>query len=181
MKYSKVESILFLFIPIFIAFHPVPAFTETVQTKTLIDSDGGPIIIKSNMLEVDNKRYTVTFTGDVDVKKDDLTINCQKILLYYENMPAGSDPADMQASINKIIAEGEVKISRASGGLATAEKAVYYNDDEKLVLTGNPVIKQGEGFVEGARITLFLKENRSIVEGSGDDKAKAVLYPKKKR
>ena len=83
--------------------------------------------------------------------------------------------------ISKIIATGRVSISRAQGGLATAEKAVYFEDDEKIVLTGNPVVKQGNDFVEGDRITIFLKENRSVVESFVGKKVKAIIFPKREK
>jgi lipopolysaccharide export system protein LptA len=62
-----------------------------------------------------------------------------------------------------------------------AEKAVYYEDDEKVVLTGKPVVKQGNDFVEGSKITLYLKEKRSLVEGSKDQKVRAVLFPRREK
>ena len=42
-------------------------------------------------------------------------------------------------------------------------------------------MKQGEDFVEGDVITLFLKENRSIVESAGDKKVRAVIFPKQEK
>jgi lipopolysaccharide export system protein LptA len=63
--------------------------------------------------------------------------------------------------------------------LALAGKAVYSRNDEKVVLTGSPVVKQGDDFVEGSRITLFLRDQRSIVEGSENKKLRAVLSPRR--
>ena len=50
-----------------------------------------------------------------------------------------------------------------------------------MVLTQNPVVKRGNDFVEGDRITMYLKENRSVVESSGDRKVRAIIYPKSKK
>jgi len=83
--------------------------------------------------------------------------------------------------IEKIIAKGDVKITRSSGGLATAEEATYYWDEERVVLTGKPVVQQGEDFVEGTIVTLLLKENRSIVEGSGETRVRAVISPRSEK
>jgi len=69
--------------------------------------------------------------------------------------------------IEKIVAKGDVRITRQSGGLATAEEATYYWDEERVVLTGKPVVQQGDDFVEGTMVTLLLKENKSLVEGIG--------------
>ena len=48
-----------------------------------------------------------------------------------------------------------------------------------MVLTGKPaVVKQGVIFVEGPKINWFLEEDKFVVEGSEENKAKAVLNPK---
>ena len=80
------------------------------------------------------------------------------------------------------MATGNVKIYRGTqGGIATSSKAVYYQDQDKLVLTGKPMVKQGQDFVEGVRITIYLKENRSVVESSRSKPVKAIIFPKKKK
>jgi lipopolysaccharide export system protein LptA len=141
-----------------------------------------PIVIKSKTLEVNDKTKVVTFEGDVhaDVKakSDDFAIDCHKILVYYTNQPSQQQDSEAETTIEKIVAIGEVRIKRGQGGIATAEKAVYYQQDEKIVLTGNPVIKQENDFVEGDRITIFLEENRHVVESTGDKKVRAIIFPK---
>ncbi len=137
--------------------------------------------IKSNTLEIDNKRKIVTFTGNVDARRDDFTINCEKMLLYYKDQPTDKRSEKMDVKIDKIIATGNVKIIRTDGGLAMADKATYYQIQEKVVLTGKPVVKQGNDFIEGSRITLFLKEKRSLVEGSGNQRVKAVIFPRNEK
>ena len=99
----------------------------------------------------------------------------------YEKSSDQKETEKVSARIDRIVATGAVKIIRAEGGVATGEKAVFYQKDEKLVLTGKPVVKQGEDFVEGDVITLFLKENRSIVESAGDKKVRAVIFPKQEK
>ena len=42
-----------------------------------------PMVIKSNTLEIDNEKKTVTFTGNVDARKDDWIMNCDKMVLMY--------------------------------------------------------------------------------------------------
>ncbi|MBW1668411.1 MAG: lipopolysaccharide transport periplasmic protein LptA [Deltaproteobacteria bacterium] len=136
------------------------------------------IVIKSKTLEVDNKRRIVTFTGEVDARKDDMTITCQKMVVYYVGQPEAKGKGKEGLRIDRIIATGNVKIIRPDGSSATAEQATYYQAQEKVVLTGKPVVKQGNDFVEGSSITLLLRENRSIVKGSKGKKAKAVLTPR---
>ena len=181
MKHIKYSSIIIHIIPIviFIIF-PTFAFSESIETVISTDDKSGPMVISSNMFEIDNEEYIVTFLGDVDARRDNLIINCQKIQLYYRNTSSEEDSEKIQANVDKIIATGEVKIRRLDGGgKAMAEKAVYYHNDEKVVLTGDPVVRQGDDFVEGSTVTLFLKENRSVVEGSEDSRAKVVFFPKR--
>jgi len=70
-------------------------------------------------------------------------------------------------------ASGQVDNSEASGkvvieksdGKATCGRALYYKDEEKLVLTESPVAWQGDKKIEGSQMSIFLKEDRSVVEG----------------
>jgi len=152
---------------------------QSAQPNEQVGKGGtGPIVINSNTLEADDKKGTVIFTGDVEAKRDDFTIYCQKMVIHYEKSPEKSDSREAATKIDRIVATGDVKIIRTEGGVATGQKAVYYQQDEKLTLTGKPMVKQGDNTVEGDRITLFLKEDRSVVESSKDKKVKAVIFPK---
>ncbi len=137
-----------------------------------------PLVIKSNNLEIDNAKKTVTFSGSVDARKDDWVINCQNMILLYNDQAAKSEAKGEKLRVDKIIAKGDVRIRQSDGGMATAEEATYYQADERVVLTGKPMVKQGDDFVEGMKITLFLKENRSVVEGTEENKVRAVIAPR---
>jgi len=73
-------------------------------------------------------------------------------------------------------AEGRVRMI-AGIRTAMAEKAVYYREAEKIVLTGSPRVWENDNMVSGKTITVFLEEERSVVEES----VKAVFYPGKAR
>jgi len=139
------------------------------------------MVINSKTLEMDDVAKIVTFTGDVNAEKGDFSIDCQKMRVYYKQLSKNKESIEEETKILKIIATGDVSIRRAQGGLATAKKAVYFEDDEKIVLTGDPVVKQGSDFVKGDRITIFLEENRSVVESSAGKKVKAIIFPKNEK
>lgn len=73
-------------------------------------------------------------------------------------------PAVSNRSINRIEATGHVKIEKENGN-ATCNKAVYFNDEGKIVLTGDPVAWEKGTRVSGKQITMYLAEDRSVVEG----------------
>jgi lipopolysaccharide export system protein LptA len=174
MKRFVFQSILTYLLPVLILSYPAKALSETPPQDISNDAaKTSQIQVSSDTLEIDNKLNLVTFTGNVYAKRDAFTINCEKMFIHYKKIEGKTDPQNTNSGIEKIIATGEVKISRSDGSLAMADKAVYYQDNDELVLTGKPVVKQGDDFVEGSSITLFIKENRSIVKD-----AKAVLYSK---
>lgn len=169
-----------LFFLILIVMFSTSAGSEERFAKALENAGSGPIVITSDTLELDNSRNMVTFSGKVEAKRADFTITCQKMIVRYNDQKPGKAGGKVEMKINEIIATGQVKITRPDGGVAMAEKAIYYEKDQKVILTGNPVVKQGKDFVEGSRITLFLREKRSLVEGSAGHRVKAVLNPKSK-
>ena len=156
---------------------PSHGFTETSSLGFEKIGKGQPVIIKADTLEMDNKRRIVTFEGSVEAKEAEFTLKCRKMLIYYVEGKGSRSPDSPGIEIDRIVASGKVEITRSDGGIATADEAVYYQKEEKMVLTGKPVVKQGDYFVEGSKITLFIKENRSVVEGSENMKVRAVMSP----
>ena len=181
MKNFK-HKLIFFYLILITGFIFPSAVLPEASKKVLATVDKVSMVITSDTLEIDNKRKIVTFSGKVDARRDDFRINCEKMFLHYKDQPtdkrAGKSPGKMDVMIDKIIAKGKVKIIRTEGGLAMADEATYDQIQEKIILTGNPVVKQGNDFVEGSRITLFLKEQRSLVEGSENKRVKAVIFPR---
>ncbi len=161
------------------------ALTGTGNGESLKDEiqkmGPGAMVITSRSLELNDATGVVTFTGEVRAEKGDIIIECSQMRVYYAGSGGQEATEEVETRIHRIVATGDVRIQRGQGGVATAQKAVYYQKDEKAVLTGNPVVKQGMDFVEGERITIYLQENRSVVEGSKTSKVRAVIFPKRKR
>ena len=158
-------------------FHNINA-SEALQ-KEGETSEQQPVVIESKTMEMNNELKIVTFKGDVNAKKDSFVINCDTMLVYYKHSPSNPGKGDeSNTSIDKIVATGHVTINRAKGGTATAEKAIYYQEDEKMVLMGNPTVKQGSDLVKGDRITIFLEDDRSVVESASDRKVSVTISPR---
>ena len=172
------------FFMLFVSFLMICAYSRPVHSGELDGKIGlknqGKIVIKSDTLEMDNKKKMVTFTGKVNAKNNDFTMDCEKMVVYYKSAPSKKGAEETSTEIDRIVATGKVEIVRSLGGTASANNAVYHQALETLVLTGSPVVKQENNYVEGNRITLYLKEDRSVVEGSGDNRAKAVIFPGQK-
>jgi len=129
-----------------------------------------PLRVTSQVLEADNKNMVILFKGNVLAKQGDLTIQADMARVLYEKKEGGTE-------IREIIASGNVKIYEGDR-LATGNKAVLNNREQKIVLTEQPKVWQGKDMVSGEKITVFLNEDKSIVEGGPDRRVEVILYPK---
>jgi len=165
---------------IFLLFPPIIAFSQESKASNQLSIEN-PITIHSNTLEFDQEKKLVVFEGKVRAKTEGMVIDCQKMLVYYIGSPMKKETNVESSRIDKIIALGNVVINRFDGGMARAGKAVFYQHEEKVVLTENPYIQQGPDYVEGQRIIIFLNEGRSIVEGNETKRVKATIFPKEEK
>ncbi len=165
---------------IFLLFPQINSFSQESKASSQLSTEN-PIIIHSNTLEFDQEKKLVVFEGKVRAKTEGMVIDCQKMLVYYLGSPTKKKTNVESSRIDKIIALGDVIINRFDGGVARAGKAVFYQNEEKVVLTENPFIQQGPDYVEGQRIIIFLNERRSIVEGNEKKRVKATIFPKEEK
>jgi lipopolysaccharide export system protein LptA len=122
-----------------------------------------PVKITSKTMEADNKRNLVTFKGDVVVKQEDIVIFSDTMKVSYE--PEGG--------INKVEASGNVKMSQENR-IATGKKLVFYNSEQKIVMTGSPKIWQGDNLISCEKVTVLLEDNKIVFEGKVD----SIIYPR---
>lgn len=153
------------------------SLAQSDKTTEKISSES-PIVIQSDSLEVDQQKKLIIFEGKVRAKREDMVVDCQKMIVYYLDSAAKSESSIEAGRIDKIVALGNVTIDLSDGTVARAGKAVFYQNEQKAVLTGNPSARRGSDLVEGHQITIYLNENRSIIEGSGTKRVKATIFPK---
>src|SRR5713101_8329552 len=133
-----------------------------------------PIHIRSRDLEFryDDKR--ITYRGDVVVTQGETTLKSDTLVVTYEEPATEKGAAQpkpqntsSQQQIKEIVAEGKVDITSGDRH-ATAKKAVFTQATRTVVLSGNAVLQEGENRVAGEKVTVFLDEKRTVVEGSGE-------------
>lgn len=177
MKYTVSKCIKYIF-PVIAFFLPVLSYSEAVS---VIETGNGPIEIQSKYFEADIKNNTITFFEDVEAVTEDLKFNSQKLVIFLNRSQTGEDPGNARPMFDRIEATEQVKITRADGSLATAEKAVYHIDKKKIILTGDPFLKmiQKDSILETAcpLLTLNLIDGLYSCEGSEEKRARAVFFP----
>ncbi len=76
--------------------------------------------------------------------------------------------------IKEFIATGGVTIQQLSDEgtdfTTESEKAIYKEKERELVLSGNPVVYQGENTFQGEVIRYFIDEGRIVIERSAQGK-----------
>jgi lipopolysaccharide export system protein LptA len=77
--------------------------------------------------------------------------------------------------IDHIVARGQVRFVQGDR-VATGQQAVYYQDKDEVVLTGNPQLWRAENTLKGERIIFNLKTDQMKVESSPRQRVEAVLY-----
>lgn len=118
-----------------------------------------PIVITSQTLINDNKAKIATFDGNVVAKKGEITLNANKMIVYYEDEQKGGN-------IKMIEAVGNVKLQKKDR-LITSNKATYYPEpDERVIFTGEPRVTEGKNLITGEKITYYIKDDRAVVEKS---------------
>ncbi len=121
------------------------------------------------------------FIGHVEVTQESFVMKSDRLRIYYRTGKGNSKkPSAAEESIEKIIAEGNVKIW-ADDNEAETEQAEYSVADMVLVLSGeNSKVISGKNYITGSKITLYRKDGRIKVEGRGTQRVKAIFYPEKK-
>ena len=139
---------------------------ETASTKE-------PIHITSNQMTALDKEGKVIFTGNVKAQKGDLTIYADELIVFYEG--AGKTTKNRGHDLKRLMAKGNVRIIKGAKS-AKGDRAVYDKTREVIVLTGDAKVWEGKNSVSGAKITVFLNEDKSIVESKPGERVKAMVY-----
>ena len=152
-----------------------PAKNKTIASRDI------PVIVTARTLLANNKTKVVTYKKDVVVKKGDITLTADKVVIQLKKDKApkkgkaasGSQAADVfqgSGKIDTITAEGDVKIVQQDK-TATSDKATYYSATDSFVLTGRPRVWQGGNVLTGTEISYDMKDDTFQVKD-----AKTVLY-----
>ncbi len=131
---------------------------------------GQPIDITSDRVETYSKENLVVFKGNVMARQRDVVIYADRLEAVIIEDGKG---------IERVIANGNVKIQQGLRA-ATCQKAVFYNLDQKAVLTGDPKVWEGENTVSGDEIVFDIKQDRVEVKGGQGEGGKARIFPGEK-
>ncbi len=139
--------------------------------------DNEKIHISAETLTVDSGSKYAEFSGNVKVIQGDTTITSDRLRIFYNEIPGDNKkPAEVEKAIQKIIAQGHVKI-KFDDKLAETEEAVYTTKDKIFVLSGdNSKITTAGNSISGSKITLYRTDGRIKIESSKEKPVEAIFY-----
>ena len=144
------------------------ALPDTNEAKLVESVDKSqPIDVTSDKVEAYWKENLVIFKGNVIARQKDMVIYADSLEVVTNEDGKG---------IERVTAGGNVKIQQGLR-VANCQKAVFYNLDQKLVLTGDPKVSEGENIVLGDEIILDIDKNRVEVKGGPSGRGKVKVQP----
>lgn len=132
------------------------------------EGKNGPVVVDSDTLESMQKEGLSIFKGNVVARQNNSVQYADRMEVYTD---AKSD------RIERVVSTGNVRIITRDCRMGTARRTEYYDAEQRVVLIGNARVWREADVVTGERITIYLAEDRSLVEGGKQERVKAIFYP----
>jgi lipopolysaccharide export system protein LptA len=148
---------------------PGPAVSSPGASAAAPASSGkdGPVTVDADSLESMQKEGLSVFKGKVVARQNNSVQYADRMEVYTD---AKTD------RIERVVSTGNVRIITRDCRMGTALRAEYYDGEQRFVLIGNARVWRDADVVTGERITIYLAEDRSLVEGGKQERVKAIFY-----
>ncbi len=135
--------------------------------KAKDDDKNAPVIVDADSLDSFQRQGLAIFKGNVIARQNNSIQYADKMEVYTDSKTD---------RVERVVSTGNVRIITRDCRMGTAERAEYYDAEQRVVLIGNARVWRDADIVTGDRITIFLAEDRSIVEGGKQERVKAIFY-----
>jgi len=146
-----------------------PAAGRRAQTK---DDRTQPVTVDADKMERFGKEGLVVFTGKVVARQNNSVQYADRMEVYLD---------ERGDRILRTVSTGSVRIITRDCRTGTSRRAEYYDMEQRVVLIGNARVWQEDNVVSGETITIFLSQDRSVVQGGAQERVKAVFYQKEEK
>ena len=148
----------------------LPASAQApAPAKKKADDKSQPITVDADRMERYGKESLVVFTGNVVARQNNSVQYADRMEVYLD---------EKGDRVLRTVSTGTVKIVTRDCRTGTAKRAEYDDLEQRVVLIGNARVWQDENVVSGDTITIFLAQDRSVVQGGRQERVKAIFYPK---
>jgi lipopolysaccharide export system protein LptA len=145
---------------------PSPTLSRKAQEK---EDRAQPVTVDADKMERFGKEGLVVFTGNVVARQNNSVQYADRMEVYLD---------ERGDRILRTVSTGSVRIITRDCRTGTARRAEYHDLEQRVVLLGNARVWQEDNVVSGETITIFLSQDRSVVQGGRQERVKAVFYQK---
>ena len=158
---------------------PAPAARSSTGGVLGIGASKAPISIDADKLQVFDKEQRAVYSGNVVVVQGDTTMKAAHMTVFYERNNqeaqatenAGGGPGG--AALKRVEAKGDVVIT-SKDQVAKGDNGVLDRENDRMILTGNVSLSQGENITKGERLFYNLSSGIATVEGG---RVRSLLIP----
>jgi lipopolysaccharide export system protein LptA len=149
---------------------PSAAPSTTTDRRTQAKNDRTqPVTVDADKMERFGKEGLVVFTGNVVARQNGSVQYADRMEVYLD---------ERGDKIQRTVSTGSIRIITRDCRTGTAQRAEYYDLDQRVVLLGNARVWQADNVVSGETITIFLSQDRATVQGGPRERVKGVFYQK---
>jgi lipopolysaccharide export system protein LptA len=141
-----------------------------------------PTVIESGSAEMvsTEKETTFTFRNGVTVTATNMKLTCDHLEVIARRSGDPNATFGKQEDFKSLVAVGGVRIVQ-SDREATCDRAEVFPDEDKVVLTGNPVVRSTDGQYQasGPKMVLHRGERRAQIIADAGERPRISLPPLK--
>jgi len=106
------------------------------------------------------KKRSSFFSGHAIATQGDKIIKADRLILHYKNNPEKPQKPEIKGmgtagDLDQVEAEGHVTITQTHR-VVTGDHAIFYQDTQKIIMTGNAVMRDGKMSSEETGLSFFL-------------------------
>ena len=128
-----------------------------------------PLTVDADRMERYGKESLVIFTGNVVARQSGAVQYADRLEIYLD---------EKGDKVLRSVSTGAVRITTKDCKMGTARRVEYFELEQRMVLIGNARVWQEDNVVTGETITIFLSQDRSVVQAGKQERVKAVFYQK---
>jgi lipopolysaccharide export system protein LptA len=150
-----------------------PIVRAADETPTVITSDTADMVSSES-------QSTFTFRNNVVVTGTNMKITCHELVVVANRSGDPKATIGKQDKFQSLVAMGDVRIVQ-NDREATCERAEVFPGEDKVVLTGHPVVQSldGQYRADGPRLVLYRGQRRAVIEGGPTERSHITLPPLK--
>ena len=144
--------------------------TSYLQPASLVKRNGAapqaagetrPVTVRADLLEYLDEGRRARYRGNVRLLTEDTTLSSDRMDVFFSQGETVE-----RSEVTHAEAEGHVKVTQP-GRHGSGERAEYFAESGKIVLTGGPpsLFDEEKGFTTGQRLTFFIHDDRLFVDG----------------